>query len=244
MMGRSRRANVSPGLIGPIGTLLDHPRTSVQVEVTSDTCRFHDVMRAVWTLVGVLWFGGVVAGFAVLARWDNTAGVAAAAPTSWPAGSHLTRDEQRPTLVMLAHPRCSCTRASLAELSELMARAEQRPRAYVVFIKPQGVAAEWEKTDLWQTAARIPDVTVVRDLHGLETHRFGAETSGQTMLYATDGRLLFSGGTTGSRGHEGDNQGRESLLALLSHRDPHQSNTPVFGCPLYGDAERPTGGAE
>ena len=56
-------------------------------------------------------------------------------------------DPARPTLVMLAHPRCTCTRASLAELAELMARVTQRPKAYVVFIKPGGVAEQWERTE-------------------------------------------------------------------------------------------------
>jgi hypothetical protein len=109
----------------------------------------------------------------------------------------------------------------------------------VVFIKPGGVAAEWEKTDLWQSAARIPDVTVLRDEHGLETQRFGAETSGQTFLYDADGQLLFSGGTTGSRGQAGDNAGRATILALLNRDVPERAASPVFGCPLFAQADRP-----
>jgi hypothetical protein len=186
-----------------------------------------------WTALGVLWLAGVVVGLGMLAGSDNRPGVAAASPGSWPAGSRLTRDAARPTLVMLAHPRCTCTRASVGELAELIARVQQRPRTYVVFIKPGGVAGDWEKTDLWQTASRIPDVTVVRDDEGVEAKRFGAQTSGQTLLYAADGRLLFAGGTTGSRGHPGDNAGRASLVALLNRVGPHRAATPVFGCPLF-----------
>jgi hypothetical protein len=191
------------------------------------------VKPIVWTAIGVLWLAGVVAGLAMLAGYDNRPGVAAASSATWPAGSRLVRDPARPTLVMLAHPRCTCTRASVGELAELIARVRQRPRTYVVFIKPGGVAGDWEQTELWQSAARIPDVTVVRDDDGLEAKRFGAQTSGQTVLYGPDGGLLFSGGTTGSRGHPGDNAGRASLVALLNRVGPHRAATPVFGCPLF-----------
>ena len=61
----------------------------------------------------------------------------------------------RPTLVMLAHPRCTCTRASVGELAELMARAPRRPKAYVVFIKPgRSAPGGWERTDLWDARGR------------------------------------------------------------------------------------------
>lgn len=183
--------------------------------------------------LGLVWLAAVGTGLAWLARYDNRPGPAARAPAAWPAGSGLTRDPGRPTLVMLAHPRCACTRASLAELREVMTRALARPRAYVVFIRPGGVADDWERTDLWQTASAIPDVTVWRDDDGREAARFGAATSGTTFVYAPDGRLLFSGGTTGARGHAGDNLGRATILALLNHEPQDRDASPVFGCPLF-----------
>jgi hypothetical protein len=197
--------------------------------------------------LGTLWLGGVGGGLALLAGYDNRPGTAATAPERWPAASRIVLAADRPTLVMLAHPRCVCTRASLGELAELMARAHHRPKAYVVFLKPgaaslTGNAADWEQTDLYEIANRIPDVTTIRDDEGLEAQRFGAATSGQTLLYDARGRLLFSGGTTGSRGHPGDNAGRASILALLN-RDatPHHTTTPVFGCPLFGPADSRSG---
>jgi hypothetical protein len=196
--------------------------------------------RTFWAALGILWLGGVVAGLGLLAGYDNRPGVGASAPSRWPAKSRLAPGNGRPTLVMLAHPRCDCTRASVAELAELMARSSQRPKAYVVFIRPSGVPGDWAQTDLWRTAAAIPDVIVERDDDGREAALFGAETSGQTLLYGADGRLLFSGGTTGARGHPGDNLGRATILALLNREDPHRANSPVFGCPLFSakDARR------
>jgi len=184
-------------------------------------------------LVVVLWLGGAVAGLSVLARYDNEPGPGASAPSTWPAGSALTREPGTPTLILLAHPHCSCSPASLAELAEVLARAATRARTYVLFLKPEGFAEQWVETDLWRQAASIPGVTPIRDDSGREAQRFGGATSGQTLLYDGSGVLRFSGGITGSRAHAGDNTGRRSLVALLNDRQPAGAETPVYGCPLF-----------
>jgi hypothetical protein len=180
-----------------------------------------------------LWLSAVGAGLWVVWGFDNTPGVAAAPPQQWPIESHIEPAPDRPTLVMLVHPHCSCTRASIAELAELMAQASRPPKAYVLFLKPSGFSDTWEKSPLWHRAAGIPHVTAVRDDNGLEASRFGAATSGQTVLYDVDGRLLFSGGITSARGHTGDNAGRAAILALLHHAAPESTGALVFGCPLF-----------
>jgi hypothetical protein len=200
--------------------------------------------RTLVIVLGLVWLGGVTAGLAWLAAYDNAPGAPAHAPGRWPLDSRLVRANAGPTLVMLAHPRCTCTRASLGELAELMARAHDRPKAYVVFIKPSGTGAAWDDTDLWQKAERITGVTVIRDDDGRETERFGAETSGTTLLYDAAGRLIFSGGTTGSRGHPGDNLGRASILALLNRETGSRPATSVFGCPLFADRSRQADGSQ
>ena len=63
---------------------------------------------------------------------------------------------------------------------------------------------------------------------------FHAETSGQTALYDATGNLLFSGGITSARGHEGDNDGRAAVVSLLTSDGAEERETPVFGCPLFG----------
>ena len=128
------------------------------------------------------------------------------------------RADDRPTLVFLAHPQCDCTRATLGELAEVLARTSQPPKTYVLFLRPTLFDAGWEQTALWQTARSLPNVTVLRDDDGAEAKRFGAETSGQTLLYDERGTLAFSGGITGSRAHAGDNAGRASLLALINRQ--------------------------
>jgi len=76
---------------------------------------------------------------------------------------------------------------------------------------------------------------VLTDEDGIEARSFGAVTSGQALLYSAQGRLLFSGGITESRGHSGDNAGRSAIESLVMNgseglRTP--ASTPVYGCPL------------
>src|SRR5712664_697474 len=95
--------------------------------------------RLVWIVGGVVWLGVAATGLAWMAHYANRPGAAADAPARWPAHSAIQHDPNRPTLVMFAHPQCDCTRASVAELTELIARATHRPKTFVVFIRPAGV---------------------------------------------------------------------------------------------------------
>ena len=192
--------------------------------------------RVVFAAAGLAWIGVVVAGLSALMTYDNRPGPGADAPASWPDGSALERDPGGPTLVMLAHPRCDCTRASLAELAELMARAERRPRAYVVFIELSAEASAVADDGLWRLAQAIPGVRAVRDASGVEARRFGVHTSGQVLLYGASGALIYSGGTTGSRGRVGENAGRAAILDALSTGSAAASK-PVFGCELFAPAD-------
>jgi hypothetical protein len=187
----------------------------------------------IWAAAILVWLGSAGTGLFWLMEYDNTPGVSADVPVDWPADSALTRDAAAPTLVMLAHPRCDCTRASLGELAELLARVKFKPRTFVVFIKPGDTASGWEQSGTWEQAKRIPGVTVVRDDDGAEARRFGVQTSGQTLLYDPRGTLLYSGGTTGSRGKPGDNAGRADLVALVDGARRPRGTRPVFGCPLF-----------
>jgi hypothetical protein len=133
---------------------------------------------------------------------------------------------------MFAHPKCPCTRASIEELSTLMARSQGLVDARVVFFKPEDADENWAITDSWKRASAIPGVIVQTDSEGLEASNFRATTSGQVVLYDAEGRLLFSGGITEARGHEGDNDGRSAVLDFLRHGKSVFTATPVFGCPI------------
>ena len=191
--------------------------------------------RRTWlvrALATTLWLAVVLTGMTVLARYEGTPGATGEAPQDWPAATRVARGSGRHTIVMLAHPRCPCTRASLAELARLMTGAPREVDVRVLFVKPAGTEDGWEKTDLWRRAAAIPGVTVASDPDGREAARFGATVSGQVVAYDAAGRLVFRGGITGGRGHEGDNVGRTRLASLLKTGEADARQSPVFGCAL------------
>jgi hypothetical protein len=179
-----------------------------------------------------LWLALIGSGMHLLWRYKSTPGAAAAAPAGWPAGTRLVRAEHGPTLLMFAHPRCSCTGASLAELSRLVAGQRGLFHAKVLFALPEGVADDWLRSDTVQRARQLTGVEVRIDAGGFEAQQFGSATSGQVLLYDSAGRLLFSGGITGSRGHEGDNLGRARVAALIRGAAPDRPVSPVFGCAI------------
>jgi hypothetical protein len=114
-----------------------------------------------------------------------------------------------------------------------MARVQRNASAYVLLLKPEGTDADWDDTELRRKAAAIPGVTVVTDVDGIEAHRFGAETSGHTLLFDATGRLVFSGGITESRGHAGDNVGENAIVSFINQQKKGTNQSFVFGCPLH-----------
>lgn len=186
----------------------------------------------VWTIVIVAWLVAAATAIASLSSYAATPGRGAEAPPLWPAETALDLDPERPTLVMFVHPRCSCSRASIGELARIMTRLPGKVSAEVVFIKPRNVPADWERTDLWDAARGLQGVGVRSDWGGREAARFGANTSGQVLLYAPSGRRLFAGGITPGRSHMGDSAGREAIVDIVETRRDSDSSTLVFGCPL------------
>lgn len=180
-------------------------------------------------------------GLALLALYSNTPGQSQPGPSQWPSDSRIQLSNDRATLVLFVHPYCACTRASLGELERIVARYQDVVAPWVVFLKPSGTAGDWEKTDLWRTAAAIPGVRVVSDVDGIETRRFRARISGQTLLYDKRGQLLFDGGITFARGHSGDNAGRTAVETWLAGGSTDCSQTPVFGCGMADSMENEQG---
>jgi hypothetical protein len=188
--------------------------------------------RLILTTFALLWLSAVGLGLRSMLAYENAPGVAATPAGQWPHGSRIQRASQQATLVLLAHPQCPCTRASISELALLMTHCQGKVAAHVLFFKPQDAAEDWAKTALWRSAAAIPGVQVSSDEGGLEARRFHAMTSGQTLLFDSAGHLRFSGGITGARGHAGDNAGRSAIESLLNTGVTTRSKSLVFGCSL------------
>src|SRR2546423_5502594 len=184
------------------------------------------------TLLAITWMSALAFGMRILFQYETTPGRSGPVASNFPSVSIVPRQADRPTLLMVAHPRCPCTRASVAELAQIMAHSLGKLNAFVLFVKPPGAGADWDDTDLRRSAAAIPGVTVLTDENGVEAARFGAQTSGHTLVFDRKGTLLFSGGITASRGHIGSNAGEDAVLAVLDQQAPDRQRTPGFGCSL------------
>ena len=186
----------------------------------------------VFTIVTLLWIAAIGAGMLVLLKHDYTPGITKTPAIHWPYDSQLRLANSCPTLIMFAHPQCPCTRASITELARLIASCKTKFKAYVLLFEPTVTPEGWDKTALWYSAKAIPGVTVLRDMDGIEAQRFHSTTSGQTMIYNPQGDLLFNGGITISRGHEGDNLGFDLAKLAINTSRSSNSQTPVFGCSI------------
>ncbi len=189
-------------------------------------------------LLGIAWAVAIAFGIRFLLNYETRPGHVGTVPGSWPAHSTVQLATDRLTLVMIAHPECPCTRASVAELAEVMARTQGKISAYVLFYLPTKRDASWADTELRNNAAQIPGVTVLSDLDGVEAGRFGAETSGHTFVYDAAGKLLFNGGITASRGHSGDNDGESTVVSLAHNQAATRSQTFVFGCSIRNQSQQ------
>jgi hypothetical protein len=195
-----------------------------------------------WMVAAVvsIWLIGVAGGAAILWRHAATPGRASEAPPIWPIETNLPRREGRMTLVMFAHPKCPCLRASLSELERLIARSPDAYDVVVAFVKPPGVDQSWTHSSAWSRAQAIAEMKVVLDDGGQEARRFGVATSGDVVIYDQAGQLAFHGGITPARGHEGASGGQLAVLALAQGQ-PAANCSPSFGCPLLAEPDSPRG---
>jgi hypothetical protein len=183
----------------------------------------------------MVWIATVAAAYQALRRFETTPGAAANAHLSWPASSRLELAPEW-TLVMLIHPHCSCSRASVQELQAILEGAPAL-RATVLVYRPSDFRRGWERTDVVEAASRLRRTRVVIDEDAREAKLFGGFTSGQTFLYDRNGRLRFSGGITSLRGHAGINRGRIDVIDIVRSRATRATH-PVFGCAIASKTEK------
>lgn len=184
-------------------------------------------------IVITLWLSAAVAGAVALTRYKSTP-ASSTAPSpgeALPSTSTIHLAADRPTLVVTVHPHCPCTKATFTELEKFLTRQHGKVAALLLFVQPEGEDASFIQGALWDRAGQWPGVQRSVDIDGTESKRLGATASGTALLYAADGTLLFRGGLTVARGHEGDSPGAERMTALLAGQ-PALSTAPVFGCGL------------
>jgi hypothetical protein len=188
-----------------------------------------------WSLAGLVfaWLAAIGLGLGGVEAYAARPGPRGPTPEVLPPELRVpVPGASRPLLLMALHPHCGCSRATLAELERVLAAAGPRLDATLLLFQPEGEPEDWSRSSLSRAAEAIPGVRVRPDREGRAARSLGALTSGHAVLYDARGELLFSGGITLARGHEGDNPGREALLAHLRGESSRLRETPVFGCPI------------
>lgn len=180
-----------------------------------------------------------LAGFFLLLRFDGTPAWQRHAPGLWPETAGIAFPTGRPALLVFLHPLCPCSRATLDELNGVLSQLPKAalPEVHLLFVRSTK-NPDWNGGDLWDRTMRIPNAISHWDVGGRIAVQFGARTSGATLLYGPHKDLLFQGGITPARGHEGDNLGASRLLAALETGSHAPNPNQVFGCALAIDRER------
>src|SRR5438874_1003930 len=92
--------------------------------------------RLIWAAMGALWVPAVAFGLSRLWTYESTAGAPAHPPLNWPADTQVARPAGLPTLVLLMHPHCPCSRATIGELAKVMTECQGKLSATVLMLRP------------------------------------------------------------------------------------------------------------
>ncbi|MEZ5427123.1 MAG: hypothetical protein R2747_12710 [Pyrinomonadaceae bacterium] len=182
-----------------------------------------------------VWMIVIGVGFVWITDYSSRPSLPANISPHLPEGVFPEAVSDRPKILLFVHPKCVCSRATMSELARMVSDTEGLSEIKIFFYKPAGQSEEWVKTDLWEKARRIPGVSI-GTMNEDQINKFGVVTSGQVILYDGGGDLVFSGGITLGRGHEGKSKGREAIETFLRGGRPEIREMAVFGCSLTSTA--------
>lgn len=136
------------------------------------------------------------------------------------------------TLIVCVHPHCPCTTASVRMLKRILPGLAVRPNLIALAYCPPSLPDDWIDSSITRELRQIPGMSVFVDRSGGKSTQLGVKTSGHFLIYEPDdGQLVFSGGITPGRAHEGDCPASADLAAksegLVEFRQ-----WPVFGCSI------------
>ena len=153
-----------------------------------------------------------------------------------PDNTEISFSDNQSTLLVFLHPRCPCTRPTIAALERLMVRKHDivlQP----VFYLPSTKTTEWTQDEYWDRLIALGAHQPAIDIDGHLAHKFHATTSGHALLFSTDGLVQFSGGITSGRVHEGDSLGLTMLTRVLDGIPVSEASFPVYGCSIVKKSE-------
>jgi hypothetical protein len=189
-------------------------------------------LQLVWSAGVIAWAAVIVGGFGALLAYEFRGGKQSAPPVK-AAGAVAKWLGNKPFhLVLALHPKCPCSRASVAELERLAAQCGADFDITVLVTAPLDAGDDWVEAPLVREARERLHATIVHDANGALAGELGMRTSGAVVLLDSQGQSHFFGGITSSRGHEGDSAGADAIRDIVGGRLPSSDCSAVFGCPL------------
>ena len=182
----------------------------------------------------LLWIFVITVGLLWLTDHSTRPGIETLTTSNWPENSAI-QSKNATILLLFLHPHCPCSLATMTQLNRIANQSHtgQSVETKSVFFCPNEFhndteRRQWAEGSLFRQAKSHGDVII--DVDGVEAKRFGVTTSGHVFLYKNK-QLVFSGGITSGRGHEGDSPAADALLAHLRGESPI-SKFAVFGCEI------------
>ncbi len=144
-------------------------------------------------------------------------------------------DASKPTIVFFYHPHCPCTRATIRNIERALTNCLCNPRIIAFAFIPEGKSESWIESDTTRKLRTFKGTQVYPDQAGLITRKFRVVTSGHILVYDRDKQLVFSGGVTSSRGHEGTCNAIEAFLHAANGEVHSSIEYPAFGCSIVDE---------
>lgn len=191
---------------------------------------------ALWRF-SLLWGLIVMGAFVAIAVYAKTPGREALPPPRWGEFSPKLIDGHW-RLVMAIHPQCPCSKASLVNLQRVLERHAATVTIDLYVYRPADTEPGWSDTPLVRLANQTPSLSLHDDVGSKAARAFGIRTSGGVVLYSPEGEVVFYGGVTPSRGHEGDCAGLSAIEDAIEGKPTAIDRFPVFGCPLLNDGAK------
>lgn len=179
------------------------------------------------------WAAFIAYGAKSLILYSSKPGLAATAPWILPEseiGIHLGPN---PVLLVFLHPHCPCSRSTLEQVQSILETQSSKIDCRIYVVVPPQAFEGWENGAMVNRLNDFEKATFEIDRNGRIASRFCASTSGQVLLYRSDGVLVFSGGITANQSHAGKCPGLLALVARLQDIGKPFVQFPVFGCPLF-----------
>ncbi|MFK7817562.1 MAG: hypothetical protein AB8G99_02490 [Planctomycetaceae bacterium] len=209
--------------------------SSLHEEIANDatSLRQHPIRQRYALGAIALWLVAALTGMALLTLCSATPGSPANTPSQWPSETGFQPSSEQASIVVFLHPHCACSVASVRQLERALPHIAQPVSLRLFFYCPGGEADIWVRANVWDAASHLPGADRVIDRDGKTARQFGATTSGHICVFSSDGRLVFSGGITPGRGHEGDNPASDALVSAANGILSEPFISPAFGCPFF-----------